>query len=224
MDSEKIINSKIYSFFDWLWKLFVLNTLTLITSLLIVTILPSLSACYASIKDFKDSNDNKFIFKTYFSNFKKLFKKSFIIGIIFIILFALFGYAISYYSLLAQAENFKLDTSGVIIYIFYYFSVFLLIMIFILFNQMPMAFTYFNFRFKDNFKFCFLIGFKYLWKSFLIVLGWVIAFVLFFITMTLPIWFFFGISIPMYNTFRNMGPIYNYLIKNKNDVQIIEEE
>ena len=130
MDNSKLNNSKLFIFFDWLWKLFILNTVTLVCSLGIVTILPSFSACVHTIKDIKDGNSAN-VYKLFFKNFKSVFKNSFFIGLFSIIIVGLFGYALFYYSVIIGAEEFTLNTLGVISYIGYYFSFFALIVLFL---------------------------------------------------------------------------------------------
>ena len=68
MEEKKLINSKLWLFFDWVWRLMVLNVLVIITSIGIVTIMPSLCAAFKTIKDTKE-NYSPHIFKNYFKNF-----------------------------------------------------------------------------------------------------------------------------------------------------------
>lgn len=214
---------KIVIFFDWLWKLFLLNVLTLVCSLGIVTILPSFSACINTINDIKEGNC-KNIYKSFFLNFKALFKKSIFVGITMLIIISLFGYALFYYRVIIGAEEFKLDTLGIIAYIGYYFSFFILVVLMIIANQMPMIFNYFNFRFRDNFKFSLIVSFRFLFKSILVLLSWGISIAMIIIPKLLPVWFFLGLSIPLFFTYLIMNPIYNYLVNNKADVTIEREE
>ena len=68
MNYEKKMNSKIYIFFDWLYKLLIMNVFTLIFICLVITFLPAVTAMNATIKyDINETN----IFKCYFSNFKR---------------------------------------------------------------------------------------------------------------------------------------------------------
>lgn len=215
--------SKIVVFFDWLWKLFVLNTLTLICSLGIITVLPSFSACINTIIDIKEGKC-KNVYKSFFYNFKTLFRKSIFVGITLLILIGLFGYALFYYRIIIGAEEFKLDTLGIVAYIGYYFSFFILIVLLIVYNQMPMIFNYFNFRFRDNFKFSFFIAFRFLIKSIMVLLSWGLSVALIIIPQLLPMWFFLGLSIPLFLTYWIMRPIYYYLLNNKANVTIEREE
>lgn len=215
--------SKIYLFFDWLWKLFILNTLTLVCSLGIVTILPSFSACINTIKDLKEDKE-KSVYKMFFVNFKMLFKRSVFIGVISLVLLGLFGYALFYYRVIIGAEEFQLDTLGIISYIGYYFSFFILIVLIIINNQLPLILTYFNFRFRDNFRFAIFIAFRFLLKSIILLIFWAFSLALFVIPALVPFWFFLGLSVPLYCTFMVMRPIYHYLVNNKADIRIEGEK
>ena len=85
MDDKKIMNSKVWIFFDWVWRLMVLNVLVLITSIGVITIVPAICAAFKSIKDTKE-NYTPNIFKNYFINFRYLFRDTFAFSIILIIL------------------------------------------------------------------------------------------------------------------------------------------
>ena len=81
--------SKIYVFFDWLWRLMVLNVLTIITSLGLITIMPSICACFKTIKDTKEDKEVK-IFKPFFSNFRYLFRDTVWFSVILIALIGVY--------------------------------------------------------------------------------------------------------------------------------------
>ena len=81
---DKKYSSKLYRFFDLLYHLLVINILIIIISLPIVTCFPAIVAATATIKnDLEETN----VFKAFFRNFKKYFFKSFVLGLIFLILF-----------------------------------------------------------------------------------------------------------------------------------------
>ena len=95
MDYEKKVNSKLYRFFDFLYKLLIMNLLTFFLSLFVFTLFPAVVALNATIKNDIDEPNP---FKSYFSNFKKYFKKSFFIGILLLVLIAVVGFAFFFYS------------------------------------------------------------------------------------------------------------------------------
>ena len=65
MEDKKLMNSKVWIFFDWVWRLMVLNILMLISSIGIITIMPAICAGFKSIKDTKE-NYSPNIIKNYF--------------------------------------------------------------------------------------------------------------------------------------------------------------
>ncbi len=94
IDYESKMNSKSYRFFDLLYRLLVINLIVVILSVTIVLIYP---AAVAAMRTLKDGNTGDNVFKQYFINFKTYFKKSFLVGLIFIILYAVLAYAIYFY-------------------------------------------------------------------------------------------------------------------------------
>lgn len=206
MDIEKIVNSKVFNFFDWLWKIFIINILTLITSLGLITIIPSFTACFQSIKDYKEGV-NKGPFFLYFNNLKIHFKRTIGYGIIFallsIFLIFILLYYIDYLNLMAE-ENYN-GTWANIFTIGKYFIIFCLIIVFLIMNLLPIVYTYFYFRFLDNLRFSFYLCFKFLKITFAILMSWGLSFFIFMFTR--PIWFFVGISLPWYLIYSFSRPI-----------------
>ena len=66
-------NSKILAVFEWIWRIFVLNTLTLVCILGVITIVPSLVACFRTIKACYEEDETHYV-KAYFKNFVYCFK------------------------------------------------------------------------------------------------------------------------------------------------------
>ncbi len=95
MDIEKKTTSKVYIFFDWLYKLLIMNVFTIMSLIPIVTFFPAIVAMNATVKN--DMNEPG-IFKNFFRNYKKYFLKSFFIGLILIAIVAIIGFAFYFYS------------------------------------------------------------------------------------------------------------------------------
>lgn len=202
MDVDKVVSNKVFHFFDWLFKLFILNILTLFTSLGIITILTSFTACFQSIKDYKDGS-NIGVFKLYFQNFRDCFKRSVIIGVIIIVLVVIFSFALMFYyeNILNMDEN----TSPTWITIFSigrYISLFSLFIIIIVFIQLPIVYSYFYFRTFDNLRFAIYVSFKYLGNSFLNLIPWIVFFILLYFEFMRPMCIFFGISLSLYFNYK----------------------
>ena len=216
MDIEKLVNSKVYIFFDWLWRLFVLNVFTVISLVGVITAFPGIVACFQSIKDYKEGTEDA-VHKVFFRNFKQLFLKTVGMGIIIIVTFVILVYAKVYYAELLKEmylpeydytdAQLLLPTMGNYVV---YFCIFLLILIV---NQLPIIYSYFNFRFFDNFKFALYMAFKFLFQGILELIAWALSVVVFFLAT--PIWFFIGLAFPMYATYSISRPTYWYLANSK---------
>ena len=120
MKEDKIVGGKVYSFFDWVWRLMVLNMLTIICSIGIITICPAICACFRTIKETKENYTPK-IFKPYFNNFKYLFRDTWGFSIALVIFVVVCGYGYLWYdgvvgATLASGE--KLDKIWLMIAIF----------------------------------------------------------------------------------------------------------
>ena len=209
MNFEKFANSKFYLIFDWIWKLFVLNTLTLVTSLGVVTLFPSIISCMQSIKDYKDGSGTG-IYTTYFRNFRKVFKSTVWVGITLLVIFAILLFAANYYSTLIKDDQFSLDTLGIFVFIGFYIVGFLALVMIMVTNQLPMIYLYFHFRYIDYFKFAFFMAFKFIFQSLLILGIWALNIFILYLT---PLWFGLMVSVPLYLTFIITKPVYWYLTK-----------
>jgi uncharacterized membrane protein YesL len=115
MSFEKIVDSKAYGFFDWLYRLVVINLLTILLILPVITILPAISACNATIRDHISGNNQNTI-KLYFINFIRFLESSFILWILVVGLLLISGYSIYFYSGMSQ-ENI-LSQAGFYVMIF----------------------------------------------------------------------------------------------------------
>ena len=97
MSLDKKLNSKAYRFFDYLFGLVIVNLITIILSIFIITLLPAFTAAYQTITDFKEVGPTK-VFRMYFTNFKKHLEKSFIIGLFIIIIIVIASFSMFFYS------------------------------------------------------------------------------------------------------------------------------
>jgi len=210
MDLEKLINSKAFLFFDWLWKLLILNFLTLVTSIGFVTILPSLIACFQTIKDYKDgSNINAF--SLYFRNFKNSFRRSIVLGILLVILALVLFYAESYYiELLERMGNDpKYETWTTLFIIGKYITFFTILIVIMIVVQLPIVYAYFYFRTFDNLRFAFYVSFKFFARSVMTLFPVLLSYLLYSIR---GVWFLFGISLTLYLIYMVSRPTYWQII------------
>ena len=187
MDIEKKQNSKVYRFFDWLYKLLVMNVFTIMSIIPIITAYPAIVAMYATIKsDMKEPG----IFKTYFSNYKKYFLKSFLIGLIIIASIAIVGFAFYFYSYAIPQDNFNtiLFQMGVVVMLL------LAVVIVMLCVHIPLVTITFNeLSIMEVIRTSFYISFRYFISTLILFSMFVLAILG---IIALPIWFLFGVSLP----------------------------
>jgi len=159
---KDITQNKFYILMDWVWKLFVINTLTLVTSFGIITFIPAIVSGYRTIKDCYEEDETHYI-RRYYKNFAFCFKDTIWLGIVLIALFGMFFYAYIFYSQLIDALNSAENHSGLLILysLLLSFTIFFFLIVIFGIIQIPMVVTYFHFRFFDKIKFCFYMAFKY---------------------------------------------------------------
>lgn len=208
MNFEKIVNSKAYSVFDWIYRLIILNLLIILTSILIVTILPSLVAGYLTIKGFAEDRDQN-ILKAYYKNFRLKLKPALIINVFVIILLFIFSMALLQYAA-AFAEG--TNVFFIIGFAFIIFSIFVLLLT--LLHMVPVI-AYFNFKVVDNIKFSFYMAIKYIGTTFLIFIIAFLFVMLLWLNFTIPIWVMMGFSGNMLFVYKVTRPIYGYLLSNR---------
>lgn len=187
MDIEKKQNSKLYRFFDWLYKLLVMNVFTIMSILPIVTAYPAIVAMYATIKnDMKEPG----IFKIYFSNYKKYFLKSLFLGLIIIASIAIVGFAFYFYAYAIPQDSFNeiVFQMGVAVMIL------LAIVIIMLSVHIPLITITFNaLSVMEIIRTSFFISFRYFITTLILFVMFVLSIVG---IIALPIWFLFGVSLP----------------------------
>lgn len=186
-DYEKKINSKPYRFFDWVYKLLIMNIFTLIFVCLIFTAFPAIIAMNATIKyDMNESN----IFRTYFSNFKYYFKKAFIINLLLILVIAVVGFAFYFYSYAIPQD----DINSIIFQLGVAVMIVLGVIIIMLCVHIPLlTITFESLTVGEIIRTSFYISFRYFVTT-LILFG---MFVLKIVgTIATPIWLLFGLSLP----------------------------
>lgn len=186
-DYEKKINSKPYRFFDWVYKLLIINIFTLIFICLVFTALPGIIAMNATIKyDMNESN----VFKSYFSNFKYYFKKAIGLNFLLILVIGIVGFAFYFYSYAVPLD----DAHTIIFQLGIAVMIILGVVIVMLCVHIPLlVITFESLTIGEVIKTSFYISFRYFVTT-LILFG---MFVLKIIgTIAAPIWLLFGISLP----------------------------
>ena len=224
MKEEKIAAGKVYTFFDWVWRLMVLNVLTIIFSFGIITFMPAVCSCFKTIKDTKEKYSPQ-IFRKFFNNFKLLFKDTFIYSIIILIFVGICGYAYLWYDGVVGVtggSGERMDqtwlTIALISITVLTFGALILLMAFI---QIPMVTNYFYFRFIDNIKVCFYMAFKYIITTIIetvvVIVSMIVLVNAIFTYYMIPAWLFFGLSLPLYVMYNVSRRFYRYVSDQEED-------
>jgi hypothetical protein len=217
MDIENKYNSKTHRFFEWLFMLVFVNIFTIILLIPIITILPAVTAMFATIKESMIEGPNKPI-RMYFSNFMKYSEKSFILELLLGIFFVIAGISGAYYYKKIGAGELVSNVG------FWIMFIFILIVILMILHIPLLISTFKSFRSLDILKTSMFLAFRYIGIT-------AIALVLLIISIVgivaAPIWFLVGLSGPAFLLIKVSEPLYYRL--NKIDFekimrQIDEEE
>jgi len=221
MGDKKLSDSKLWIFFDWVWRLMVLNVLVLLTSIGVITIVPAICAAFKSIKDTKE-NYSSSIIKNYFINFRYLFRDTFAFSIILLIIIGICGYAFLWYDGVVgttQGSGEQMDQTWLMIAVISIVIVIIgSIILLMAFIQIPMVINYFYYGFIDNIKLSFYMAFKYIITSILelvvVIASLIILVTALFTYYLIPLWLFFGISFPLYAMYTLSRRFYRYVADN----------
>lgn len=205
MNGNKLSNSKVFSFFDWVWRLMVLNLLTIVFSLGVITIMPAVCAAFKTIKDTKENYTPKIV-KPFIANFIYLFRDTFVFSILLLLMVGVAGYAFLWYDGVVGATKgsvSELDQTWLMIAMISITIVSIgILIVSMAFIQIPMVINYFYYGYIDNIKLSFYMAFKYIITTVIELLVTGLSVVLLvnalFIYHLIPLWLFFGISVPLY--------------------------
>lgn len=218
MGEVKVPNNKVFSFFDWVWRLMVLNMLTIVFSIGIITIMPAICAAFKTIKDTKENYTTK-IFRPFINNFLYLFRDTFVFSIILVVVVGVAGYGFLWYDGVVGAvtgSDNQMDKTWMIIAMIAITVVVIgLIVVSMSFIQLPMVLNYFYYGYIDNIKLSFYMAFKYplttIIELVVMIISGILLFNALFLYHLLPLWLFFGISVPLYVNYTVSLKFYKFV-------------
>lgn len=209
LDYEQKLNSKPYRFFDQIYRLLVLNVITIILGITVVCLFPAFVATTATLKQGNQMN----VFKQFFKNFLRYFKKSFFVGLILFILCLIDIYAIYFYatSVVKDASDFDLTllfinagfiVSGVAFILITFLSVHLALLLI----------TFESFTVGEIYRTSFYVSIRYFLTTLILFVLQVLIIGSFIYCMFdarfLAVWLLIGISLPVFLQVKVTTPIY----------------
>ena len=218
MGEVKVPNNKVFSFFDWVWRLMVLNMLVIVFSIGIITIMPAICAAFKTIKDTKE-NYNPKIIKPFLNNFVYLFRDTWLFSIILVMVIGIAGYGFLWYDGVVGATKgsaSELDKTWLMIAMISITIVVIgLLIVGSAFTQLPMVLNYFYYGYIDNIKLSFYMAFKYplttIIELVVMIASGVLLFNALFVYHLIPLWLFFGISVPLYVNYTVSLKFYRFV-------------
>ena len=209
LDYEQKLNSKPYRFFDQIYRLLVLNVITIILGITVVCLFPAFVATTATLKQGNQMN----VFKQFFKNFLDYFKKSFFVGLILFIIYLIDIYAIYFYatSVVKDASDFDLTllfinagfiVSGVAFILITFLSVHLALLLI----------TFESFTVGEIYRTSFYVSIRYFLTTLILFVLQVLIIGSFIYCMFdarfLAVWLLIGISLPVFLQVKVTTPIY----------------
>lgn len=225
MDMEKFVNSRGFSFIDWLWRLIVMNIIVIFISVITVFIgfIPAYLAAFRTIKDIKESKQSGNIFKIYFKNMIYDYKKTIYITLIFLVFFIVMGFAAWYYAPSVLSADFSFQNFDLIYALGFFYMLFCIFIVGLMLIHLPMVMTYFNFKIKDILKMSFFMCLKFFLTTFILFIIWALSIGSLLIGFLIPFWFLIGISGPLFVSYNFTRGIYWYLSNNEDDIKTVDK-
>lgn len=191
MNFDKLMNSKINAFADWVIRLVLINILIVVTALPVITLLPALCAGYAVLSDYVQKKDVKLV-RTYFEYFRQNIGKKLVLGVIIALIFYLSFANSTFYSNVLEQESSTLVLVG------YYVTLALLaiayavsLYTFVVFKVHP------GIRLFEIIKLSFYLAGKFYFITLFLVMVNTIPFLMLLLPLTSVLFVFFGVSLPL---------------------------
>lgn len=203
MDFETKMNSKPRRFLDKVYGFVLSNFLTILLSIPIITMFSALTTNMIVILDVKE-NGSKGVFKFYFKTFWKYIEKTIVIGIVLTVMIAIASFSMYFYRT-------RLDPSNIIGQIGYWVMLFISFVVLLFSLHLPLIICKFpSLRFIDTIRLSIYVCFRYFLYTLILLIFTIIMIVG---VIALPLWIFFGISVPQFFMEKFTQPMYFYLKK-----------
>ena len=208
LDYEQKLNSKPYRFFDQVYRLLVLNVITIILSCTVIGMFPAFVAAVVTLKQGSTMN----VFKQYFKNFLHYFKKAFFVGMILFFLYLVDIYAIYFY---AKSEVLDAESNFTLLFVNAGFLVSFVafFIITILSVHLPLLIiTFEKLTVGEIYRTSFYVTFRYILTTLILTVLQVLIIGSFaycmFDARFLAVWLLIGITLPAFLQVKVTTPIY----------------
>ncbi|MDO9628707.1 MAG: DUF624 domain-containing protein, partial [Acholeplasmataceae bacterium] len=174
---------------DWIIRIVMINIITIVLSIPIVTLYPAMSAAYNLFSDYTN-RDEPHLLSGYFQYFKKDLWKKIVLGLVFLLVMTL-GYAnVTYYLTYLKQE------SGIFYLIGYYITIVLLIAAFVIvLYSFTVVSVYPKAKYMTIYKLSFYLAGKFFLKTVLLIIATILPFFMLLAPLTALMFVFSGVSL-----------------------------
>jgi uncharacterized membrane protein YesL len=189
MKGEKVLIQKLNTVADWIIRIVMINIITIILSLPIITLYPAVSAGYHLMSDYVNK-DEVHIISGYYGYFKKDLWKKIVLGLVFVLVVIL-GYAnVTYYLDYVNQEQGLFYLAG------YYVTIVLLMIAFVVvLYSFTVVSVYPKAKYFTIYKLSFYLSGKYFLKTILLIISTVLPFFMLLTPLTAVMFVFSGVSL-----------------------------
>lgn len=176
---------------DWIIRLIIVNFLTILMALPIVTIVPALTSAYHILSDALNKDETP-IFKSYFSYFKEDIANKIITSIIIVAILVISIYNNRLYGLYIEQGK------GIMYTIGYYITLTIIIATVMIALYLPLVFTERKERDLETvIKLAFYLSGKYFFRTMFVAMTLLIPFLMLTNQVTFLLFIFFGTTLPL---------------------------
>lgn len=205
MKLEQSIFQKLNTFSDWVIRIIMINVLMILTSLPIITIYSSLSSGYQLMHDYINK-DETHLFKGYFKYFFENLKKKIFMSILITLALFLTILNVTYYVEILKTDPNILYTIG------YYVTIAAMIGVYVIsIHSFSVVLVFKQISIMKTFKIAFYISGRYFFRTILLIAINLIPVAMFATPITIFVFVFAGLSIPLLLNAIVTNPIVSYL-------------
>jgi len=184
-----MLMQKLNTIADWIIRIVMINIITIVLLIPMITIYPALSAAYNLFSDYTNKDEVN-LFSGYFGYFKKDLWKKIVLSSVFLLVLIIGYYNVTYYL------NYLNSNNDIFYLVGYYISIVLLLTAFVVnLYSFTVVSVYPKAKYKVIYKLSFYLAGKYFLKTILLILTTVLPFFMLLSPFTAVLFVFSGISL-----------------------------